>query len=103
MALLRAIRSLYFDSPRRIRPKPLAFTTRVPNEPQKTRNVNDKQDKQDKQEPEIPKVSFDDLGISRNVRITLYTLLGIWGTFETYFYYRAVMQWWKSSENSDDH
>ncbi|KAL3455911.1 hypothetical protein BJX64DRAFT_271518 [Aspergillus heterothallicus] len=44
--------------------------------------------------PEFPKISLEGLGISRNVRIVLYVLLSIWGTFETYFYYQAVMRWW---------
>ncbi|KAL2869515.1 uncharacterized protein BJX67DRAFT_379066 [Aspergillus lucknowensis] len=46
--------------------------------------------------PELPRVSLDGLGISKNVRVVLYTLLGIWGTFETYFYYQAIMRWWRA-------
>ncbi|KAL4802488.1 hypothetical protein BDV18DRAFT_146811 [Aspergillus unguis] len=51
-------------------------------------------------DPEIPRMSLQGLGISKNVRIVLYTILGAWGTFETYFYYRAFMRWWKGKNDS---
>ncbi|KAL4791432.1 hypothetical protein BDV19DRAFT_293401 [Aspergillus venezuelensis] len=52
--------------------------------------------------PEIPRFSFEGLGISKNVKIILYTLLSIWGTFETYFYYQALMRWWRARSQSDN-
>ncbi|KAL2847774.1 hypothetical protein BJY01DRAFT_246675 [Aspergillus pseudoustus] len=48
--------------------------------------------------PEFPKISLEGLGISKNVRIVLYVLLSIWGSFETYFYYQAVMRWWRAGK-----
>ncbi|KAL4863903.1 hypothetical protein BDV12DRAFT_20697 [Aspergillus spectabilis] len=45
---------------------------------------------------ELPKISLEGLGITKNMQIVLYTLLGIWGTFEMYFYYQALMRWWRS-------
>ncbi|KAJ0421417.1 hypothetical protein BJY00DRAFT_312025 [Aspergillus carlsbadensis] len=50
---------------------------------------------------EFPKISLEGLGISKNVRIVLYVLLSIWGTFETYFYYQAVMRWWRARKQPE--
>ncbi|KAL4881770.1 hypothetical protein BJY04DRAFT_188093 [Aspergillus karnatakaensis] len=73
------------------------FSTTTPstNKPQ---NPDPKQNPN----PQLPKISLEGLGISKNVRIVLYTLLGIWGTFETYFYYQAVMRWWRGKNRGED-
>ncbi|KAL3475967.1 hypothetical protein BJX99DRAFT_228671 [Aspergillus californicus] len=69
-----------------------AFSTRrllnkgSPTDPKSSPTIN----------PEYPKFSLQGLGISKNVRIVLYTIIGVWSTFETYFYYRAFMRWWDS-------
>ncbi|KAL4936700.1 hypothetical protein BDV06DRAFT_88719 [Aspergillus oleicola] len=52
--------------------------------------------------PEVPRFSFEGLGISKNVKIVLYTLLSIWGTFETYFYYQALMRWWRARNEPEE-
>ncbi|KAG9258290.1 uncharacterized protein F5Z01DRAFT_633276 [Emericellopsis atlantica] len=44
--------------------------------------------------PQYPKFSLDGLGLSKNMKILVYVLIGIWGTFETYFYGRAIHRWW---------
>ncbi|KAL4953931.1 hypothetical protein BDW69DRAFT_147136 [Aspergillus filifer] len=76
-----------------------AFSTRAtyldkasPNSTQKVEPVN----------PEVPRFSFEGLGISKNVKIVLYTLISIWGTFETYFYYQALMRWWRARNQPDE-
>ncbi|KAL2785801.1 hypothetical protein BJX66DRAFT_314098, partial [Aspergillus keveii] len=51
--------------------------------------------------PEFPKITLEGLGISKNVRIVLIVLLSIWGTFETYFYYQAVMRWWRARKPAE--
>ncbi|KAL4964276.1 uncharacterized protein BDV14DRAFT_175148 [Aspergillus stella-maris] len=52
--------------------------------------------------PEVPRFSFEGLGISKNVKIVLYTLLSTWGAFETYFYYQAFMRCWRARSQLDD-
>ncbi|KAL3447693.1 hypothetical protein BJX65DRAFT_90249 [Aspergillus insuetus] len=52
--------------------------------------------------PEFPKITLEGLGISKNVRIVLIVLLSIWGTFETYFYYQAVMRWWRARKQAEN-
>ncbi|KAL5342730.1 hypothetical protein BJX70DRAFT_394569 [Aspergillus crustosus] len=52
--------------------------------------------------PELPKFSLESLGISRNVRIVLYTLLAIYGSFETYFYYQWIMRWWRGKNGLEE-
>ena len=46
------------------------------------------------QNPSYPKLSLSNLGANRTVKITLYTVLGILGTAETVFYYKAGMRWY---------
>ncbi|KAL2855705.1 hypothetical protein BJX68DRAFT_231071 [Aspergillus pseudodeflectus] len=52
--------------------------------------------------PELPKITLEGLGISKNVRIVLIVFLSIWGTFETYFYYQAVMRWWRARNQPEN-
>lgn len=76
-----------------------AFSTSVYLDKQSAPNTTQKADQTGN--PELPRLTLENLGISKNVRIVLYTLLGLWGTAETYFYYQAVMRWWKSGRKAD--
>ncbi len=76
-----------------------AFSTSVYLDKQSTPNTTQKTDQTGN--PELPQITLQNLGISKNVRIVLFTLLGLWGTAETYFYYQAVMRWWKSGKKTD--
>lgn len=76
-----------------------AFSTSVYLDKQSTPNTTQKTDQTGN--PELPRVTLENLGISKNMRIVLFTMLGLWGTVETYFYYQAVMRWWKSGKKAD--
>lgn len=45
-------------------------------------------------EVQAPSVSFEGLGISRNMKIVLLVILGVFGSVETYFWCRAAWIWW---------
>ena len=45
--------------------------------------------------PELPKVSLDGLGLGKNMKVFLVVVLCIFGTMETWFYCKAIWQWWK--------
>lgn len=45
--------------------------------------------------PELPKFSLDGLGLGKNMKIFLVVVLCIFGTMETWFYCKAIWQWWK--------
>ncbi|BCS21635.1 uncharacterized protein APUU_22067S [Aspergillus puulaauensis] len=70
-----------------------AFSTSVYLDKQSTPNTTQKTDQTGN--PELPRVTLENLGIM------LFTMLGLWGTVETYFYYQAVMRWWKSGKKAD--
>ncbi|KAF9893184.1 hypothetical protein FE257_011607 [Aspergillus nanangensis] len=43
---------------------------------------------------EIPIASFASLGLGRNMKIFLYSILAVFGTMETWFYCEAIYRWW---------
>lgn len=43
---------------------------------------------------ELPAFSLDGLGVSKNMKIALYTVLGIYGTIETWFWCKWAYHWW---------
>ena len=45
--------------------------------------------------PELPKFSIDGLGLGKNMKVFLVVVLCIFGTMETWFYCKAIWQWWK--------
>ncbi|KAH7052342.1 hypothetical protein B0J12DRAFT_661305 [Macrophomina phaseolina] len=49
-----------------------------------------------KDDVEPPSFSLRALGLSRNMRIGVLTLVGIYGTIETWFYYQWALQWWRN-------
>ncbi|KAI9043040.1 uncharacterized protein KD926_004543 [Aspergillus affinis] len=51
--------------------------------------------------PELPALNLDSLGLSKNMKIFLMVLLGIFGTMETYVYCRAIWRWWKGSGDGE--
>lgn len=51
--------------------------------------------------PEYPKFSFEALGVSRNMKIALIVVLTIFGSIETWFWCRAIWQWWKGDQGQE--
>ncbi|KAL2205847.1 hypothetical protein CC79DRAFT_1334189 [Sarocladium strictum] len=43
---------------------------------------------------ELPAFSLEGLGVSKNMKIALYTVLGIYGTIETWFWCKWAYHWW---------
>ncbi|KAI0745470.1 hypothetical protein C8Q76DRAFT_789854 [Earliella scabrosa] len=54
--------------------------------------------------PDFPSWSFEELGISKNMKIVIYALVGVLGTIETWTWSRAAYYWWngRQSDDSDD-
>lgn len=52
-------------------------------------------------EVQAPSVSFEGLGISRNMKLGLLVILSVFGSIETYFWCRAFWIWWVGGEESD--
>lgn len=50
---------------------------------------------------QTPSVSFESLGISRNMKVVLLVILGVFGSIETYFWCRAIWTWWKGGKEVD--
>lgn len=48
-----------------------------------------------------PSVSFESLGISRNMKVVLLVILSVFGSIETYFWCKAIWTWWKGGEEVD--
>ncbi|KAJ5883809.1 uncharacterized protein N7473_010695 [Penicillium subrubescens] len=49
-------------------------------------------------EVQAPSVSFEGLGISRNMKLFLLVILGVFGSVETYFWCKAIWIWWIGGE-----
>jgi hypothetical protein len=47
-----------------------------------------------KSNPEIPSFSFEGLGISQNMKRVIIGIICIFGTMETYTYYRWISNWY---------
>jgi hypothetical protein len=47
---------------------------------------------------EMPAVSFESLGIGRNMKVVLLVVLGVFGSIETVFWCKAVWIWWKKGD-----
>ncbi|QSS59849.1 hypothetical protein I7I51_04645 [Histoplasma capsulatum] len=52
--------------------------------------------------PEIPTFSFEGLGLSRNMKMVVLGLVGVFGTVETWFWCKAIWRWWTAPENVRD-
>jgi hypothetical protein len=52
--------------------------------------------------PQYPKFSLDGLGLSKNMKMLVYVLIGVWGTVETYVYGRAIHRWWTAKPESKE-
>ncbi|KAI5459343.1 hypothetical protein BGZ63DRAFT_390744 [Mariannaea sp. PMI_226] len=52
--------------------------------------------------PSYPAFSFEALGLSRNMKVFLIIILSIFGTLETWFYCKAIWQWWKGGSNREE-
>ena len=48
--------------------------------------------------PSMPQVSFKDLGMSRNVKVFVYLVIGVLGTMESIFWVKAIWRWYKGGE-----
>ncbi|KAI1486983.1 hypothetical protein F5X96DRAFT_183450 [Biscogniauxia mediterranea] len=47
-------------------------------------------------------ISFKSLGMTRGVRIVVYTALGIFGTMETIFWIKVFWRWWTGKGEEDE-
>ncbi|KKZ67589.1 hypothetical protein EMCG_06648 [[Emmonsia] crescens] len=52
--------------------------------------------------PEFPTLSFEGLGLSRNMKIVVLGLVGVLGTMEAWFWCKAIRRWWKGIEEERD-
>ncbi|EER41975.1 conserved hypothetical protein [Histoplasma capsulatum H143] len=52
--------------------------------------------------PEIPTFSFEGLGLSRNMKMVVLGLVGVFGTVETWFWCKAIWRWWTGPEDARD-
>lgn len=46
----------------------------------------------------MPQFSFKDLGMSRNVKVFVYLVIGVLGTMESIFWAKAIWRWYKGGE-----
>lgn len=51
--------------------------------------------------PSMPQISFKDLGMSRNVKIFVYLVIGVLGTMETVFWTKAIWRWFKGGQEEE--
>ena len=49
----------------------------------------------------MPQISFKDLGMSRNVKIFVYLVIGVLGTMETVFWTKAIWRWFKGGQEEE--
>ena len=56
--------------------------------------------KEPSKNPELPSLSFEGLGISRNMKFLLFGILGVFGTMETWVYCKWIYRWWYGAEES---
>ncbi|KAH8821977.1 hypothetical protein F5884DRAFT_108755 [Xylogone sp. PMI_703] len=52
--------------------------------------------------PSYPTISFADLGASRAVKITVYTVIGVLGTLETIFWTKTLWRYFTSASSDED-
>ncbi|KAL6852295.1 hypothetical protein ACO1O0_006836 [Amphichorda felina] len=52
-------------------------------------------------DPEMPAFTLQGLGISRNMKVALVTLVCVFGTMETYTYYRWFKGWYYGETKED--
>ena len=64
-----------------------------PNPPR----IESKPKEQESGNPTLPKFSFESLGLSRNQKIIIITLLSIFGTLETITYTKLFLRWWNGA------
>ncbi|KAJ6013447.1 hypothetical protein N7540_008038 [Penicillium herquei] len=48
-----------------------------------------------------PSVTFESLGIGKNMRLFLFAVFGVLGTIETWFWCKAIFVWWKNKTEED--
>lgn len=111
--LLRA--TVPLRSPARLPPTASSFLTRTPflslsskssapHGPVKPGSAKTHESDEDGEvQAQTPSVSFEGLGISRNMKVILLVILGVFGSVETYFWCRAIWTWWRGGEDGDAH
>ncbi|KAI1636409.1 hypothetical protein F4809DRAFT_384867 [Biscogniauxia mediterranea] len=52
--------------------------------------------------PTLDAISFKSLGMTRGVRIVVYTALGIFSTMETIFWIKVFWRWWTGKGEEDE-
>ena len=50
----------------------------------------------------MPQVNFKDLGMSRNVKIFVYLIIGVFATMETVFWAKAIWRWFKGKQEEEE-
>ena len=46
-------------------------------------------------------MSFESLGIGKNMKVFLLVILGVFGSIETWFWCKAIWIWWKKRSDND--
>lgn len=95
----------------RLTPTASSFSTQTPHlalssksspvKPGSAKTHESDQDGEVQAQAEALSVSFEGLGISRNMKVVLLVILGVFGSIETYFWCRAVWTWWRGGEEGD--
>ncbi|KAJ5832333.1 hypothetical protein N7474_000644 [Penicillium riverlandense] len=95
--LVKAPPPLYWTAPPASSPPTSsAFSTRAALLTTKPRRSKSNEEKDDEIYEKPPSASLESLGISRNVKVFLFVVLGIFGTIETWFWCKAAWVWWKN-------
>ncbi|KAL6892043.1 hypothetical protein GGI43DRAFT_194544 [Trichoderma evansii] len=56
---------------------------------------------QQQKDSELPKFSFEGLGMSKNTRIFVITVLSIFGTIETWVWCKGIYRWWNGPSEEE--
>ncbi|KAK4210136.1 hypothetical protein QBC37DRAFT_485588 [Rhypophila decipiens] len=70
-----------------------------PSSPGKANQLHERaffnKDKNNRANPQIPSFNLSSLGLSKNMRIIIYTLIAILATIETWVWCQAIRHWWQ--------
>ncbi|KAI0779829.1 hypothetical protein C8Q74DRAFT_718734 [Fomes fomentarius] len=51
---------------------------------------------------DYPSFTFEELGISKNMKVVILTIIGILGTVETWTWARVIWHWWEGGNGETD-
>ncbi|KAF4982176.1 hypothetical protein FZEAL_2153 [Fusarium zealandicum] len=67
--------------------------------PPKT-NSTQNQQRPNSTNPSYPAFSFESMGLSKRMKVSILVLLSIFGTIETWFWCQTIWRWWKGGQQS---